>query len=79
MESFDDISPHAVLEAREALFSCASETYAATAVRFFKTGVGAYGEGDRFIGVRVPEVRKIARSFAPKLSLEEVLPLLHDV
>ena len=45
---------------------------------FFKTGAGAYGEGDRFIGVRVPEVRKIARDFAPKLSPEEVLPLLRD-
>ena len=78
MKSFDGILPHAVLEVRETLFSCASETYAATALRFFKTGAGAYGEGDRFIGVRVPEVRKIARDFAPKLSPEEVLPLLRD-
>ena len=78
MKSFDGILPHAVLEVRETLFSCASETYAATALRFFKTGAGAYSEGDRFIGVRVPEVRKIARDFAPKLSPEEVLPLLRD-
>ena len=78
MKSFDSILPHAVLEVRETLFSCASETCAATALRFFKTGAGAYGEGDRFIGVRVPEVRKIARDFAPKLSPEEVLPLLRD-
>lgn len=31
--------------------------------RFFRTGPGEYGEGDRFLGLRVPELRKLCREF----------------
>ncbi len=43
--------------------------------RYFQAVPGGYGEGDRFRGVRVPELRKLARRFRA-LPLDEVTPLL---
>ena len=45
--------------------------------RFFKTNVGEYGEGDIFIGVRVPANRLVAKRFLT-LSLDEVDRLLNS-
>lgn len=42
---------------------------------FFKTGPGQYAEGDRFIGVKVPQVRSLLREYKG-LSSDQVLPLL---
>ncbi len=45
--------------------------------RFFKTGPGQYGEGDIFIGVKVPQIRKVARE-GRALGLPGVESLLHS-
>lgn len=42
---------------------------------FFKTGKGEYGEGDRFLGIRVPVLRQHIRQFRD-VSAENVLKLL---
>jgi len=43
--------------------------------RFFKAVPGGYGEGDRFLGVTVPDQRRVARRFAA-LGLDQVRTLL---
>jgi 3-methyladenine DNA glycosylase AlkD len=42
---------------------------------FFKTGPGQYGEGDRFLGITVPILRKLAREYET-LSLRGVASML---
>src|SRR5688572_26788281 len=64
-------------DARNALKPLASPEAAALATRFFKTGPGQYGEGDTFIGIDVPTLRTVSRSFRA-LPLDEVRALLNS-
>ncbi|RPJ16873.1 MAG: DNA alkylation repair protein [Desulfobacteraceae bacterium] len=50
---------------------------AAHSQRFFKTGKGEYGEGDRFLGIRVPVIRKCVREYR-EISLEETIEILRS-
>jgi 3-methyladenine DNA glycosylase AlkD len=45
--------------------------------RFFKTGPGEYGEGDVFVGVKVPELRKLAKEYQ-EITVKEVKQLLRS-
>lgn len=46
-------------------------------MRFFKTGKGEYGEGDEFLGLKVPETRTFVKEYC-KLPLKEVQVLLQS-
>ncbi len=68
------MSPTAA-EVQQALAVAADPADAVHLRRFFKTGPGEYGEGDVFIGVRVPATRAVAKQFAG-LPLSEIDVLL---
>ncbi|MCA9355615.1 DNA alkylation repair protein [Candidatus Kaiserbacteria bacterium] len=71
----NDISLSAVESVKSELQTKACSQHASALSRYFKTGPGQYGEGDIFIGVRMPDIRKVASTHR-KLSLTEVILLL---
>jgi 3-methyladenine DNA glycosylase AlkD len=62
---------------KAALLSYARNEKALGLSRFFKTGPGQYGEGDRFCGVMVPQVRSVAGQ-ALGLDRNEIEYLIQD-
>tara|TARA_Y100000310_G_scaffold333832_1_gene412202 strand:- start:2115 stop:2813 length:699 start_codon:yes stop_codon:yes gene_type:complete len=44
---------------------------------FFKTGKGQYGEGDEFIGLTMPDIRKVAKTYL-HLNIKDIEQLLHS-
>jgi 3-methyladenine DNA glycosylase AlkD len=62
---------------KQALCEMANPTKALILGRFFKTGVGEYGQGDIFWGITVPQQRFVAKQFN-NLALPEIEKLLAD-
>lgn len=73
----DLVSPPTAGDVRAALAAVASPEDAVGLAIFFKNGPGQYGEGDVFIGVRVPQLRLIARQFSA-VSFDDIDALLDD-
>ena len=60
---------------RAELQQLADPVRATHSLRFFKTGPGQYGEGDKFLGLTVPQMRKLVRKYR-SLDDDDALELL---
>lgn len=47
-------------------------------MRFFKTGKGEYGEGDQFLGLKVPQTRAIVKEAKLRVDMPEIERLLYS-
>ena len=65
-----------VHEVKSALQDLALPEKAAFFPRFFKAGKGEYAEGDEFIGVTVPDQRKVVKAYWSRISLHDIADLL---
>lgn len=68
-------APPTLKALRKELYSLANPTDAKFLQGFFKTGPGQYGAGDKFLGLRVPALRRLARDYAA-LDRDDVLRML---
>lgn len=66
-----------IADLRDRLQQLSNRDTATILQRFFKTGPGEYGEGDLFLGIKVPPLRLLAKEFI-ELSAEHTLELLHS-
>lgn len=64
-----------VTEIRNKLQALANKEDAKFAQKFFKTAPGQYGAGDIFLGIRVPQLRQLAKEYK-SIELVEIVELL---
>lgn len=65
-------------ELKQDIQSLANPEKAKLLARYFKTGKGEYGEGDIFLGIIMPEQRKVAKKFWNQIELEDIQELLNS-
>ena len=74
----DSTQPITAAGLRKRLRANASAEDARILQRFFKTAPGEYGEGDVFLGVRVPAMRRICRECGDGVTLATIARLLRS-
>lgn len=65
-------------EIEELLLSAGNAEQKRQLMRFFKTDAGSYGEGDEFIGLKVPQTRLVVKEAKGKVSLSEIKKLIYS-
>lgn len=58
------------------MFGLKNEEQIPNLARFFKTGKGQYGEGDLFLGIKVPQTREVVKENWKDCTLEDIEPLV---
>lgn len=61
-----------------ALTDMADERQRTVLMRFFKTAPGEYGEGDEFLGLKVPQTRCVVREARLQVPFDQISLLLHS-
>src|SRR3990167_2644641 len=64
-------------ELRDEVKKLANPAKAKILTLFFKIGPGEYGEGDKFLGLTVPQCRQLVRKYKD-LSFQDITELLHS-
>jgi len=67
-----------VEEIKQELKKYVNAEKAAFLPKFFQAFEGGYGEGDRFLGVVVPDQRKVARKYYKAASIKDIEELLNE-
>lgn len=63
-------------EIEEVMVGMGDETQAKHLMRFFKCAPGQYGYGDKFLGIKVPEPRKLVKECKTLITIEDAIELV---